>query len=54
MVDLATILARAYLRLCETSRRDAVSGASKPQDCLEVSATESPDHDVELAARRAS
>ena len=52
--DLATFLARAYLRLAKTSRPDAVSCASTPHDSLDVLATESPDHDVEPATRRAS
>lgn len=40
--DLAVLLARAYLRLTQQSRNDAVSAGERPQKRLDVSATESP------------
>jgi hypothetical protein len=52
--DLATILARAYLRLAERSRRDAVSCVATEQNPLELSRPESPDHVVKAVTRRAS
>ena len=52
--SLATLLARAYLRLAERSRRDVVSCADAEQISLGESRPESPDHDVEPATRRAS
>jgi len=54
IVDIAIILARAYLRLAERSRDDAVSSVATEQIPLEVSRPESPDHVVEPAARRSS
>jgi len=52
--DIATLLARAYLRLAKTSRPDDVSRADAASIPLEVSGQESPDHAVEPATRRAS
>jgi len=54
LVDLAAILALAYLRLSANARNAAVSVAREPQDSLEVSGPESPDHDLKRATRRAS
>jgi len=52
--DLATLLARAYLRLAERSRRDAVSRADAEQKPLEVSRPDRPDVTDVRATRRAS
>jgi hypothetical protein len=54
VLDLATLLARAYLRLAETSRRDAVSGAREPHDSLDISALRRPDVTDVRADRRVS
>lgn len=52
--ELATILARAFFRSLELERNAAIHCAGTPQEILDVSAPESPDHVVEPATRRAS
>ena len=42
LADLATILARAYLRLTQTAQNDAVFKDGEPHKGLDVSAMESP------------
>ncbi len=42
-VDLASILARAFLRLPESARRGAVSSAGAEQKSVDVSALSRPD-----------
>jgi len=51
--NLAAILARAYLRLVETSRNGAVSCAAGEQILLEVPGPERPDERVVRDVRRA-
>lgn len=48
--DLATLLARAYGRLAETSRTGAVSGPTAPQNRLDVSVSSRPHVDDHEAA----
>ena len=54
ILELSTILARAYLRLAETSRRDAVSHDTAEQNPLELSRAERPDVVALPSTRRAS
>ena len=54
LTDLATLLARAFLRLTDKARSSAVSCAIAERIPLEVSRPESPDHDVDRTTRRAS
>jgi hypothetical protein len=48
--ELATLLARGFLRLADNARTFAVLGANDPHDSLDVSRLESPDHDGNEAA----
>jgi hypothetical protein len=48
--ELAAVIARGFLRLSETSRRDAVSCAQTPMDPLDVSALSRPHVDENEAA----
>ena len=52
--NLATLLARAFLRLAETSRSVAVSCAEEPHDSLDLSALSRPDETHDRTTRRAS
>jgi len=54
IAELASILARAFLRLTDKTRRSVISCAEDPHVSLDVSGPESPDHDAEPATRRAS
>jgi hypothetical protein len=54
LADLATLLARAYLRLSETSRRGAVSCVDAEQNPLEVARPKRPDVVAVPQTRRAS
>jgi len=53
LADLASLLARGYLRLLERSRQSAVSCAAAEQNQLEVPRPESPDDRVVPDVRRA-
>jgi hypothetical protein len=54
IVDLATLLARGFLRLAERSHTGAVSGATVANDRLDVSALPRPDVSDRRTARRPS
>jgi hypothetical protein len=54
VVDLATLLARAYLRLAKTSRPSAVSSPAGEQISLDESPCERPDVVPNPRTRRAS
>jgi hypothetical protein len=54
LTDLATLLARAFLRLAERSHTGAVSYASDGHDSLDLSALSRPDESRGRTSRRAS